>query len=209
MKRYIVLLLSLLMIFSLFACGSKVEEKPDMEEKNDAPAAEESEVKKNTVLVAYFSRTGNTKELAEYAIEYLNADVFEIEAKAPYTDADINYGNSNSRTSKEQNDKSMRPEIAGTVTDFSQYETVIIAYPIWWGQAPRIIDTFMESNDFSGKTVVPFCTSASSGIGSSDTYLHNLASDDVNWKEGKRFAAGTSKDIVVNWLKDLKIEPYR
>lgn len=152
------------------------------------------------ILVVYFSRTGNTKQLAKYAVEYYGADEFEIEAKVPYTDEDIDYGNSDSRTSKEQNDASARPEIANTVENMEQYDTIILAYPIWWGQAPRIINTFMESYDFSGKTIIPFCTSASSGIGSSDTALHELTSSDVNWKDGERFAAGTSKDTLVEWL---------
>ncbi|MCQ2467527.1 MAG: flavodoxin [Clostridia bacterium] len=156
----------------------------------------------SNILVVYFSRTGNTEELALYAADYCGADVFEIEAKIPYTDEDIDYGNSESRTSIEQNDTSSRPEIVGTVANMDQYSMIILAYPIWWGQAPRIVDTFLESYDFSNKTIIPFCTSASSDIGTSDDHLHELVSSNVIWVEGKRFAAGTSEETITNWLAD-------
>lgn len=156
-----------------------------------------------TTLVVVFSVTGNTRPLAEYAAEYLNADFFEIEAAQPYTDEDIDYGNSSSRTSIEQNDLSSRPEIANFIPNMDQYDTIILGYPIWWGQAPRIIDTFLESYDFSGKTIVPFCTSASSGIGSSDTNLHAFTDDSTNWIEGKRFAIGTDQDAFLDWLSGV------
>lgn len=156
-----------------------------------------------TTLVVVFSVTGNTRPLAEYAAEYLNADFFEIEAAEPYTDKDIDYGNSSSRTSIEQNDLSSRPEIANFIPNMDQYDTIILGYPIWWGQAPRIIDTFLESYDFSGKTIVPFCTSASSGIGSSDTNLHAFTDDSTNWLEGKRFAIGTDQVAFLDWLSGV------
>ena len=167
--------------------------------------AENTDVNTETadVLVAFFSRTGNTKPLAEYAAEYYDADLYEIVAQEPYSDEDINYSDSGSRTSIEQNDKSIRPEIDGTVENMEQYDTIILAYPIWWGQAPRIIDTFLESYDFSGKTIIPFCTSASSDIGSSDDELYELVSDSVNWIPGKRFAAGSSRDELTQWLEEV------
>lgn len=165
------------------------------------------ELEATNILVAYFSRTGTTEPLAEYAAEYLNADLFEIEASVPYTDADIAYY-TDCRADREQNDKSSRPAIAGKVNDMDQYDVILLGYPIWHGQAPRIIDTFLESYDFSGKTIVPFCTSHSSGIGNSDTYLHGLVSGNVTWKAGKRFPAGTTRETMVKWLSDLGIEPY-
>lgn len=152
-------------------------------------------------LVVVFSRTGHTKPLAQYAAEYLNADFFEIEAAVPYTDADIAYY-TDCRADREQNDPTARPAIANSVGSTEQYSTVVIAYPIWHGQAPKIIYTFLESCDLAGKTVIPFCTSASSGLGSSAANLHPLAPDAV-WKDGRRFAIGTSQAAVEAWLNEL------
>lgn len=190
MKRMLSLLLTVALAFAIAVFGSAKE-----------PASDEA------ILVVYFSRTETTKSLAEYAAEYLNADIFEIEAAVPYTDEDIAYY-TDCRADREQNDKSARPEIAGKVENMEQYGTIILGYPIWHGQAPRIIDTFLESYDFSGKTIVPFCTSHSSGIGDSDTYLHELVSDSVTWKEGRRFEAETSKETMIQWLNDTEIQPY-
>ena len=168
-----------------------------VEEAAVQPTEEPSTTGRNT-LVAFFSRTGNTKPLALYAAEILSADTFEIEAAIPYTDDDIKYY-TDCRADREQNDPTARPEIANAVENMAQYDTVILAYPIWHGQAPKIIYTFLESYDFSGKTIIPFCTSASSPIGSSATNLHPLAPDAV-WKDGRRFPAGTSKETIAEWL---------
>lgn len=153
---------------------------------------------KTDTLVVVFSRTGHTKPLAEYAAAYLDVDLFEIEAAVPYTDEDIAYY-TNCRADREQSDPTARPEIANAVENMAQYDTIILAYPIWHGQAPKIIYTFLESYDFSGKTIIPFCTSASSGIGSSATNLHSLAPDAV-WQDGRRFAIGTSQATIEEWL---------
>lgn len=222
-KRTICLMLTVLLLFGVTGCGGSnktntvegTESAPELitdavEDTNvsaDMEATEDEQMDYTNILVVYFSRTGTTEPLAQYAAEYLNADIFEIEAAVPYTDEDIAYY-TDCRADKEQNDKSARPEIAGTVSNIDQYDTIVLGYPIWHGQAPRIIDTFMESYDFDGKTIVPFCTSHSSGIGSSDTYLHGLVSGDVNWMAGKRFEAGTSKDTMVQWLDSLGIEPF-
>ena len=149
-------------------------------------------------LVAYFSATGTTRPLAEYAAEILDADLYEIIPVEPYTDADLDYY-SGGRADQEQDDPDARPAISGSVVDMEQYDTVLVGYPIWHGQAPRIISTFLESYDFSGKTIVPFCTSHSSGIGSSDDNLHPLAPG-ANWLEGTRFAGGTTKEEIEMWI---------
>ncbi|MBR1482450.1 MAG: flavodoxin [Ruminococcus sp.] len=162
--------------------------------------AEETEPAADT-LVVVFSRTGNTRPLAQYAADYLNADFFEIEAAVPYTDADIAYY-TNCRADQEQRDSTARPAIAGTVEHMEQYSTVVLAYPIWHGQAPKIIYTFLESYDFSGKTIIPFFTSASSPLGTSASNLHALA-ENAEWKEGRRFAAGTSQTVIEEWLQEL------
>lgn len=156
-------------------------------------------------LVVYFSATGTTEPLAEYAAEILGADIYEIVPEQPYTEADLAYY-TNGRADQEQNDPNARPVISGNVENMDEYDTLILGYPIWHGQAPRIISTFLESYDFSGKTIVPFCTSHSSGIGSSADNLHELCPDSVNWLDGKRFEAGTSKEVLEEWLGSLGIK---
>ena len=152
-------------------------------------------------LVAYFSRTGNTKPLAEYAAEYLGATLFEITAKIPYTDEDIAYY-TDCRADREQKDESAHPEIATAVENMDEYDTVIIAHPIWHGIAPRIISTFLESYDFSGKTLLTFCTSASSPLGQSAKLLQELTPNST-WLESKRFAIGTSREEIEKWLDNV------
>lgn len=117
----------------------------------------------------------------------------------PYTDADLNYGSSSSRTSAEDRDPSARPEISGSVENMDSYDVVFLGYPIWFGSAPKIVYTFLESYDFSGKTIIPFCTSASSSMGSSASDLHGLT-DDAVWQSGMRFAASSTQSDVENWL---------
>ena len=170
-------------------------------EPTPEPAPEEG----TDVLVAYFSATGTTRPLAEYAAEILNADLYEIVPAEPYTAEDLDYGNSDSRTTREQNDPDARPAISGAVENMEQYDTVLLGYPIWHGQAPRIISTFLESYDFTGKTIVPFCTSHSSGIGSSASALESLTSG-AQWVDGQRFPGSASQDTVAQWVDGLGLE---
>lgn len=172
------------------------KESPALEEKEEDPAMEKK------TLVVYFSATGTTKLLAEYAAEISGGDLYEIVAAEPYTDADLAYY-TGGRADQEQDDPSARPEISGAVAKMDQYDTILLGYPIWHGQAPRIISTFLESYDFSGKTIIPFCTSHSSGVGSSADELHTLCSNETNWEAGKRFPAGTSKSELEAWLNPL------
>ena len=151
-------------------------------------------------LVVYFSCTNTTKTLAEYAANILGADIYEIVPAEPYTEADLAYY-TNGRADREQNDPSSRPEISGGIDNISDYDTIILGYPIWHGQAQRIICTFLESYDFSGKTIIPFCTSHSSGMGSSADNLHALCS--AEWEIGKRFGGGASKDEINEWLQQF------
>ena len=150
-------------------------------------------------IVVYFSRTGHTKPIAEFIRDELDAAIFEITAEIPYTDNDIKYY-TDCRADREQKDPAARPGIAGELPDLSEYDTVYLGYPIWHGQAPKIIYTFLESVDLSGKTVIPFCTSASSPVGTSAENLHPLASNAL-WKDGTRFAIGTAREEIVEWLK--------
>lgn len=158
-----------------------------------------SEEIKKKKLVVCFSVTGNTETIAGYIKETLNADAYKITAKETYTPDDINYNNLNSRSSKEQNDSTARPELAQMNLDLSSYDTVYLGYPIWWGQAPKIIYTFLESYDFTGITIIPFCTSGGSNIGSSADNLH-LSAPNAIWKTGKRFSGSTDKNEVAKWV---------
>lgn len=168
------------------------------ESTTDEPAAD------NKILVAYFSATNNTEGVANHIAAALGADTYEITPAEPYTSEDLNYGNSTSRTSLEMNDPIARPAISGSVANMADYDVVFLGYPIWWERAPKIISTFLESYDFNGKTIVPFCTSGSSGIGSSATNLHTLA-DGANWLEGRRFSGGAAQTEVANWANSLNL----
>ncbi len=158
----------------------------------------------NHILVAYFSATGNTKGVAEKIADTAGADIYEITPEIPYTADDLDY-NTDCRSNKEQNDDNARPEISGTVENMEQYDTVFIGYPIWWGQAPKIMYTFMESYDFSGKTIIPFCTSGSSPIGSSAENMQSLA-EGADWLEGQRFSSAASTDDITDWINSLDIK---
>ena len=215
--RLFTILTELVMLFSLAACnsapsGSEAQQNTTAAETKATDATQTETVantteatKANTngakTLVVYFSATGTTKDVAEQIAEAVNADTYEILAAQPYTADDLNWNDSNSRTTKEQNDKAVRPEIGSDAVPLDGYSTVFIGYPIWWGEEPRIMDTFVESYDFSDKTIIPFCTSASSPLGTSASTLHALAPDAV-WKDGRRFAAGTSRETIEAWLQE-------
>ena len=158
----------------------------------------------SNMLVIYFSRTGNTEKIAQYLIELTSADSYVIEAAVPYTDADIKYQDDTCRANKEQNDKTVRPEIANPIDSIDSYDTIFLGYPIWWGQEPRIIETFLESYDFSDKTVIPFCTSGSSGIAASEKNIAELVPIG-NQLEGRRFPASATKDDVKEWVEMLPL----
>lgn len=215
--RLFTMLTAFVMLFSLAACnsapsGSEAQQNTTAAETKATDTTQTETVantteaaKTNTngakTLVVYFSATGTTKGVAEQIAEAVNADTYEILAAQPYTADDLNWNDSNSRTTKEQNDKAVRPEIGSDAVSLDGYSTVFIGYPIWWGEEPRIMDTFVESYDFSYKTIIPFCTSASSPLGTSASNLYALAPDAV-WKDGRRFAAGTSRETIEAWLQE-------
>lgn len=191
---------------SAASSGSEKEQPAEMpDSKTDASQAEPvSGSEGSKILVVYFSATNNTESVAQKLADGLGADIYEIVPMQPYTDEDLDYGNSKSRSSVEMDDPNVRPEISGTVENMDQYEVVLIGYPIWWGEAPRIMSTFVESYDFSGKTLAAFCTSASSGFGSSDSLLKE-ATDSAIWLDGHRFSAGASAEDVMEWADGLGI----
>ena len=170
--------------------------------RQPAPAPAPNE--ETRVLVAYFSATGNTENTAGHLEAVLDADLYEIVPQNPYTSADLNYNNSDSRASREQNDADARPAISGSVDNMEDYDVVFLGYPIWWGQAPKTVYTFLENYNFEGKTIVPFCTSGSSGIGSSATNMHDLAPD-ANWLSGQRFSGSADSSAIESWVDGLDL----
>lgn len=198
MRKTITILVSLLTILCLTACGNSAGQAERPVQENSSP----EEGTESRVLVAYFSATNTTEGVAEHIANGLGADLYEILPEEPYTEADLNYNDNNSRTTIEMNDPAARPGISGSVEDMEQYDIVFIGYPIWWGEAPRIVNTFMESYDFSGKTIIPFCTSGGSGMGSSASNLEQLTSGAV-WMEGRRLNGSDSQDAVMEWVNSL------
>lgn len=154
-------------------------------------------------LVAYFSASGVTEKLAKKLAEAIGADLYEIKPEQIYTKADLNWMDKKSRSSVEMNDRDSRPSIATKVENMEQYEAVFVGFPVWWYREPSIIDTFMEAYDFSGKKVIPFCTSGGSGIGDSAKNLQELAPR-AKVVEGKRFSAMTSEKQLKEWAKFLR-----
>lgn len=228
-KKRIAVLFSFIMIFAVTACGNSagrgeqdVMENPSAEINDDTgeesntsqdiesvdtteaqPAeGEASEEQRVKILVAYFSATNTTAGVAEHIADGLNADLYEIVPEEPYTDEDLNYNDNDSRSTIEMDDPSARPAISGSVEDMAQYDIVFLGFPIWWGDAPRILSTFVESYDFTGKTVVPFCTSGGSGVGSSASNLEKLT-DGATWLEGRRLSGGDSQETVMEWVEGL------
>ena len=155
-------------------------------------------------LVVYYSATGNTEAVASYIAEYTDGDLFELEPVEPYTDDDLNWTDDNSRVTRENEDESLRDVelVADTVENWDSYDTVFIGYPIWWGIAAWPVDTFVEANDFTGKTVIPFCTSSSSGLGESGELLSEMAGTG-DWQEGMRFRSSASEEDVQEWIESL------
>lgn len=235
MKKTITILLSLFMILGLAACGKPADQTEQSSTErnavestiNDIPPAENRDtdavestdipeaqpegeteipnVQEKKILVAYFSATNTTKGVAENLADGIGADLYEIVPETPYTDADLNYKDNNSRTTIEMNDPDARPVISSSVENMEQYDVIFLGYPIWWGEAPRIINTFVESYDFSGKMIVPFCTSGSSGMGNSATNLHSATSG-AAWLDGRRFSGNATGDELMEWANGLGLD---
>jgi len=229
MKKTLSILLTLAMAFTLAACGAAPERENDAStptQGTGAPASSTSETPpasqpdsttppenevpeeagggEGKILIAYFSATNNTEGIANHLAASLDADLYEIVPETPYTSDDLNYNDSSSRSSQEMDDPDARPAVSGGVGNMEQYDVIFLGYPIWWGEAPRIINTFLENYDLSGKTIAPFCTSASSPLGSSAANLQELT-DSVTWLEGHRFSGGASASDVQSWVDSLNL----
>ena len=218
MKKLTALLLSVVLVLSLAACGSANKpassttqpetsaptEQP--ESSSTAPAESEPETQPETgkTLVVYYSASGNTERVAKDIAEAAGAELFEIVPAELYTSDDLNWTNPDSRVSREHDDESLRdvPLTTTEVSDWDSYDTVFIGYPIWWGIAAWPVDTFVKNNDFTGKTVIPFATSSSSGMGQSGSLLADMAGTG-DWQEGQRFSSGVSGDDVQSWVNGL------
>jgi flavodoxin len=157
------------------------------------------------VLVAYFSASGVTKKVAETIAEVTQGDIYEIKPKVPYTSADLDWRDKNSRSTVEMRDPNSRPAIANSVENFRDYDTIFVGFPIWWYVAPSIVNTFLESYDFTGKTIVPFATSGGSGFGETETKLKALLPSNVSWKSGKLLNGNVSKETVSTWISTLEL----
>lgn len=198
MKKYCTIILSLILLLCL---GLSACKNGDIGGDNGNDRPPRGDTAGSKALVAYFSATGTTQSIAEKIAEETSGTMYEIVAEDPYTAEDLDYY-SGGRADREQADPTVRPAISGSVKNIEKYDVVFLGYPIWHGQAPRIISTFLESYDFSGKTVVPFCTSHSSGIGSSDRNLHALASG-ATWLDGRRFSGSESESAISDWIDGL------
>lgn len=170
--------------------------------KTETKETKKIDTSSQKVLVAYFSATGTTKKAAEELADVTDATLYEIKPEKPYTDEDLNYNKSNTRTTKEQNTSSARVAIASEKLDLSSYTTIYLGFPIWWGEEPRIMDTFVELYNFENKTIIPFCTSSSSGIGHSGDNLEKLAKKG-NWLQGRRLRSNVSKSTLETWVDSL------
>ena len=223
MKKLTALLLSVVLVLSLAACGSankptssttQPETSAPTEQPTTAPtessSAASSETEPETqpetgkTLVVYYSASGNTERVAKDIAEAAGADLFEIVPTEVYTSDDLNWTNSDSRVSREHDDESLRdvPLTTTEVPDWDSYDTVFIGYPIWWGIAAWPVDGFVKANDFTGKTVIPFATSSSSGMGQSGSLLADMAGTG-DWQEGQRFFSGASSADVQSWVNGL------
>jgi flavodoxin len=202
MKRFLSVLLVLLLVCSLSFAEDAVSSATLSVEK--LPQVEPAD---NGILVAYFSPGGDTVKASAYIIaSALSADLFEIVPEEPYTADDLNYMDRKARSIVEMGDSASRPAVAGFPEDMSKYDTVFLCYPIWGGQAPKILSTFIEGVDLGGKTVIPFATSNSSGFGSSDQALQALTDSTVVWKEGKGIRKGATAEEITDWVKELGLK---
>ena len=211
MKKLTALFLSLVLVFSLAACAGSNNSPETTTQPGEASAAPTSEAapsqsQAKKALVVYYSASGNTKRVAESIAKEANADLFEIVPTEVYSTDDLNWRDSDSRVNREHEDESLRniPLKTTKVENWESYDTVFIGYPIWWAIAAWPVDNFVKENDFTGKTVIPFATSTSSGLGESGKLLSEMAGTG-SWQEGHRFSSGASDSDVQNWVSSLEI----
>lgn len=212
MKKITAFLMSLMLVSGLAACGNSQQPKDAAEPASSEPAnkaASETESSESTggkTLVVYYSATGSTENVAKTIADAAGADIFELEPVEPYSSDDLDWTKDDSRVTREHENEAERVVelVSATVDNWSEYDTVFIGYPIWWGIAAWPVNEFIETNDFTGKTVIPFCTSSSSGLGESGELLEEMAGTG-DWQEGQRFRSGASEDDVRAWVEGLEL----
>lgn len=217
MKRMLSMLLAGALALTLAGCSagqpdptatpSAAPSTAPSAEPSTAPAESESQPSSGgKTLVVYYSASGNTRRVAGYIADTLGADQFELVPAQPYTSDDLRWTNPDSRVSREHDDESLRNVelAASTVENWADYDTIFVGYPIWWGIAAWPVNEFIQSNDFTGKTVIPFCTSSSSGLGQSGELLAEMAGTG-DWQEGQRFSSGASQEDVSAWAAGLGV----
>lgn len=236
MKKILAILMAYVLLFSLTACGgtentnevssvstsagqtadsseesqpiSEANSQETIESESAEQALSETEDNGGGALVVYFSATGNTRSVAETIAELQNADLYEIVPEQPYTDVDLNYSDNSSRATVEQNDKGARPSISGTIENIADYDVIYVGFPIWWGDMPRILYTFFDTYDLSGKTVIPFCTSGSSGISGAVNSIKTLEPE-ATVLDGLQISSTNATNpgkAVTDWLNGLDLE---
>ncbi|MCM1499482.1 MAG: flavodoxin [Clostridium sp.] len=229
MKRAFTVLMSILLAFSLAGCSNQADgsssqvaevtesatsenEQEESRQSGEAAtenqeAGQETDGENGKILVVYYSASGNTEAVARYIAAAANADTFELVPVEPYSEEDLDWTEKGSRVNREHDDESLRniELVETTVKDWDSYQTVFIGWPIWWGIAAWPVDSFIEENDFSGKTVIPFCTSTSSGLGESGERLAEAAGTG-NWLEGQRFSSGALEEDVQAWVGSLGLQ---
>ena len=206
MKKLTALLMGLVLMLNLFALAGLAETETAVPAADPETTEEATATEEGKTLVVYFSATGNTETAANYIAEATGADIFVLEPVEPYTSDDLRWTDENSRVVYEHDNPDARAVelVASTVENWDDYDTVFIGYPIWWGIAAWPVDTFVQANDFTGKTVIPFCTSSSSGLGDSGELLAEMAGTG-EWLEGMRFSSRVSEEDVQAWLDELAL----
>ena len=216
MKKISIIFMSILLVLSLAACGGNPSSQNDGSVSTSDPGSgtadmsssepEATEPERGKTLVVYYSATGNTERVAGYIAAAANADTFELVPVNAYAEADLNWRDESSRVVYEYEHPEERDVALVTteIPDWASYDTVFIGYPIWWGIAAWPVDGFIAANDFTGKTVIPFCTSSSSGLGESGTLLEEAAGTGT-WLEGRRFSSGASENDVRAWVEGLNL----
>lgn len=205
MKKVITLIISLFLVLGLSGCSNNLQDESSNSSTNENKTENtDTTTTDSKTLVVYYSATGNTEEAANLIVQETNGDLFELEPVEPYSDDDLNWSDENSRVVYEHDHEDARNVelVSTTVENWDEYDRVFIGYPLWWQIAAWPVNSFVENNDFTGKTVIPFCTSSSDGIGESGQLLADMAGTG-NWLEGRRFSSSVSQDDIQEWIASL------
>lgn len=208
MKKIISVFMVFTLLFVFAACSNNANDESETQSagENVSQPSNENQPGSGKILVVYFSASGNTETAAQYIAKATNGDVFELEPKDAYTDDDLNWRDESSRVNYEHDNESARniDLVSTTVDNWESYDTVFIGYPIWWGIAAWPVNNFVTNNDFTGKTVIPFCTSTSSGLGESGKLLEEMAGTG-NWLDGQRFSESVSETEINSWIESFNL----